>query len=139
MNRFAIFGFAAAFAVMVGCTDDRSAASSTSPAPTASATPAASAAPATPGSYQVGGGFSPFYGEEVHDNRLYVFGSKKTWEEFVKTKEMNPLNSRRLIGKGPLIGQGPQRMTIILETTKDEPVKDKRILKTVSARYQLSL
>jgi hypothetical protein len=133
MNRFVIFGFAAALAVMVGCTDDRTAATSTPSAP------ATSAAPATPGSYQIGGGFSPFYGEEVHDNRLYVFGSKKTWEDFVKTKEMNPMNSRRLIGKGPLIGQGPQRMTIILETTKDEPAKDKRIIKTVSERYQLSL
>jgi hypothetical protein len=75
----------------------------------------------------------------VHENRLYVFGSKKTWEDFVKTKEMNPINSKRLIGKGPMIGQGPQRMTMILETTKDEPAKDKRILKTVSDRYQLSL
>ena len=127
MNRFVIFGFAAALAVMVGCTDDRTAATSTP------------SAPATPGSYQIGGGFSPFYGEEVHDNRLYVFGSKKTWEDFVKTKEMNPMNSRRLIGKGPLIGQGPQRMTLILETTKDEPAKDKRIIKMVSERYQLSL
>ena len=95
MNRFAIYSFAAALTVMVGCTDDRSVASSTSPAPAtleapaASATPAVSATPATPGSYQVGGGFSPFYGEEVHENRLYVFGSKKTWEDFVKTKEMN--------------------------------------------------
>lgn len=133
MNRFAIFGFAAALAVMVGCTDDRTAATSIPSAP------ANSVAPATPGSYQIGGGFSPFYGEEVHDNRLYVFGSKKTWEDFVKTKEMNPMNSRRLIGKGPMIGQGPQRMTIILETTKDEPAKDKRIIKMVSERYQLSL
>jgi hypothetical protein len=131
MNRFVIFGFAAALAVMVGCTDDRTAAAST-----ASATPAA---PATPGSYQIGGGFSPFYAEEVHENRLYVFGSKKTWEDFVKTKEMNPINSRRLIGKGPMIGQGPQRMTMIVETTKDEPAKDKRILKTVSERHHLSL
>jgi hypothetical protein len=133
MNRFVTFGLAAALVVMAGCTDDRTVASSTS------AAPAATAAPATPGSYQVGGGLSKFYGEEVHENRLYVFGSKKTWEEFVKTKEMNPLNSRRLIGKGPMIGQGPQRMTMIVETTKDEPAKDKRILKTVSERYQLSL
>ena len=133
MNRFAIFGFAAALSVMVGCTDDRTASTSTPSAP------ATSAAPATPGSYQIGGGFSPFYAEEVHENRLYVFGSKKTWEDFVKTKEMNPINSKRLIGKGPMIGQGPQRMTMILETTKDEPAKDKRILKTVSERYQLSL
>ena len=133
MNRFAIFGFAAALTVVVGCTDDRTAVTSTS-------TTAASAtsAPATPGSYHIGGGFSPFYAEEVHENRLYVFGSKKTWDDFIKTKEMNPINSRRLIGKGPMIGQGPQRMTMILETTKDEPAKDKRILKTVSDRYQLS-
>ena len=136
MNRFAIFGFAATLAFMVGCTDDRAATSST---PAASGTPAATAAPATPGSYQVGGGFTKFYAEEVHDNRLYVFGSKKTWEDFVKTKEMNPLNSRRLIGKGPMIGQGPQRMTMIVETTKDEPAKDKRILETVAQRYNLTL
>ena len=126
MNRFAIFGFAAALALS-GCGDSR----------TTSATPAT---PATPGSYQAGGtAFTPFYGEEVHDGRLHVFGSKKTWEDFQKTKEMNPLNSKRLIGKGPVIGEGPQRMTIIVETTKDEPAKDKRILQTVAERYHLAL
>lgn len=126
MNRFAIFGFVAVLA-LTGCGDSR----------TTSATPAT---PATPGSYQVGGtAFTPFYGEEVHDGRLHVFGTKKTWEDFVKTKEMNPLNSKRLIGKGPVVGAGPQRMTIIVETTKDEPAKDKRILHTVAERYNLTL
>jgi hypothetical protein len=126
MNRFAILGFAAVLA-LAGCGDSRS----------AGTTPAT---PATPGSYQVGGnGFTPFYGEEVHDGRLHVFGTKKTWEDFLKTKEMNPLNSKRLIGKGPVVGAGPQRMTIIVETTKDEPAKDKRILKTVAERYNLTL
>jgi hypothetical protein len=124
MNRFAILGFAAAIAIATGCSESR---------------PTASATPPTPGSYQTGGGLSPFYAEEVHDGRLHVFGSKKTWEEFQKTKEMNPLTSKRMIGKGPLIGTGPQRMTIIVETTKDEPAKDKRILKTVAERYNLSL
>jgi hypothetical protein len=125
MNRSAIFGLATVL-FLAGCGDSR----------TAATTPAA---PATPGSYQEGGGFSPFYAEELHDNRLYVFGSKSVWEKFVQTKDMDPLNSKRLIGKGPKIGEGPQKMTIILETTKDEPAKDKRILKTVSERYNLSL
>lgn len=127
MTRSAILGLAAILTIaLAGCGDSRS----------ASANPAA---PAKPGSYQEGGGLSPFYGEEVHDNRLYVFGSKKTWEKFIQTKEMDPLNSKRIIGKGPLIGEGPQRMTIIVETTKDEPAKDKRIIRTVAERYNLSL
>jgi hypothetical protein len=46
---------------------------------------------------------------------------------------MNPLASRRLIGKGP------DRMTLIVETTKDEPAKDRRILRTVAERYHLAL
>ena len=126
MNHFATLGFAAAIALTSGCGDSRPAA-------------AANATPPTPGSYQTGGGLSPFYAEEVHDGRLHVFGTKKTWEEFQKSKEMNPLNSKRLIGKGPVVGAGPQRMTIIVETTKDEPAKDKRILRTVAERYHLSL
>lgn len=124
MNRFAILGFAAVITLATGCGESR---------------PAANATPPSPGSYQTGGGLSPFYAEEVHDGRLHVFGSKKTWEEFQKTKEMNPLASKRLIGKGPVVGVGPQRMTIIVETTKDEPAKDKRILRTVAERYNLTL
>ena len=92
-----------------------------------------------PGSYQQGGGISPFYAEELVDGRLYVFGSKKTWEKFIATKDMDPMNSKRLIGKGPLIDAGPKRMTLIVETTKDEPAKDKRIIATVANRYNLSL
>jgi len=127
MNRFAILGFAAAIALTTGCGGETRATNT-------------NATPATPGSYQVGGnGFTPFYAEEVHDGRLNVFGSKKTWEDFQKTKEMNPLFSKRMIGKGPVVGAGPQRMTIIVETTKDEPAKDKRILKTVAERYNLTL
>jgi len=126
MNRFAILGFAAAIALTTGCGGETRSTNT-------------NATPATPGSYQEGGGLSKFYAEELHDNRLYVFGSKKTWEDFVKTKEMNPLFSKRLIGKGPVVGAGPQRMTIIVETTKDEPAKDKRILKTVAERYNLTL
>ena len=64
---------------------------------------------------------------------MYVFGTKSVWEKFQTTKDMDPLNSRRLIGKGP------NKMTLIVETTKDEPAKDKRILKTVAQRYQLTL
>ncbi|MBA3699417.1 MAG: hypothetical protein H0W78_11265 [Planctomycetes bacterium] len=124
MHRSAILGLAAVLALTTGCGDSR---------------PTANSTPATPGSYQNGGGLSPFYAEEVHDGRLHVFGSKKTLEEFHKTKEMNPLASKRLIGKGPVVGAGPQRMTIIVETTKDEPAKDKRILRTVAERYNLTL
>ncbi len=126
MNRFAILGLATVLALTAGCGGDARTAASPS-------------TPPKPGSFQEGGGLSPFYAEEVHDGRLYVFGSKKTWEDFLKTKEMNPLNSKRLIGKGPVVGEGPQRMTMIVETTKDEPVKDKRILRTVAERYQLTL
>jgi hypothetical protein len=124
MNRFAILGFAAVLALTTGCGDTR---------------PAANATPAKPGSYQSGGGLSPFYAEEVHDGRLYAFGTKKTWEKFVVTKDMDPLNSKRFIGKGPMVGEGPQRMTVIVETTKDEPAKDKRVIKTLNERYNLSL
>jgi hypothetical protein len=146
MHRFAVLGLAAVLACTAGCDGDSRA---SAPAPAAApAVAAAGGAPAQaaavaatpkPGSFQQGGGFSPFYAEEVHDGRLYVFGSKKTWEDFVTSKEMNPMNSKRLIGKGPLVDQGPARMTMIVETTKDEPAKDKRILKTVAERYHLSL
>jgi len=128
MNRFAILGFAAAITLITGCGGETRATNAN-----------ANATPPTPGSYHEGGGLSKFYAEELHDNRLYVFGSKKTWENFQMTKEMNPLFSKRLIGKGPVVGAGPQRMTIIVETTKDEPAKDKRILKTVAERYNLTL
>lgn len=89
--------------------------------------------PAKPGSFQEGGVLTPFYGEEVHDNRLYVFGKKKTWEAFQTSHEMDPQKCRRLIG------QGPGRMTLIIETTKDEPAMDRRILETVKQRYNLDL
>jgi hypothetical protein len=93
---------------------------------------ARTASPAVPGSYQSGGGVSPFYGEELHENRLYVFSSQSTWENFQKTKDMDPLNSRRLIGKGP------NGITLIIETSKDEPAKEKRILASVNNRYHLA-
>ena len=35
----------------------------------------------TPGSYQSGGGLSPFYAEELHENRLYLFSTKSTWKK----------------------------------------------------------
>lgn len=94
------------------------------------------ATPAKPGSYQEGGGLSPFYAEELHENRLYVFGTKKVWEKFMQTKEMDPMNSKRLIGAGPEVDG--KRMTLVVETTKDEPAKDKRIIETVKSRYGLT-
>jgi hypothetical protein len=118
MKNYAMLGMLAAMLFINGCTE---------------APRSANAAPATPGSFQMGGGLSPFYGEELHEGRLYVFGTKKKWEEFQVTKDMDPLNSRRLIGAGP------NKMTLIVETTKDEPAKDKRILKTVAERYNLTL
>ena len=119
MSRLAVLCALAAALAVAGCDDSRSTAG------------AAAGTPAQPGSYQEGGGFSPFYAEEVQDKRLYVFGSKQVWEKFMATKEMDPMNSRRLINAGP------NHMTMILETTKDEPAKDKRILETVKNRYNL--
>jgi hypothetical protein len=118
MTRLAILCCALAALSVAGCGD-------------AARPTAAAGTPAQPGSYQEGGAFTPFYAEEVHEKRLYVFGTRSVWEKFMATKEMDPMNSRRMINAGP------DRMTMILETTKDEPAKDKRILETVKSRYNL--
>jgi hypothetical protein len=78
------------------------------------------------------GGFSPFYGEAVEDGRLYVFGKKLTYDRFMESKSVDPQKSVRKIGAGP------GGMTVILETSKDEPAMEERIRNRVMGRYGLT-
>ncbi len=124
MRRF-VLTFAAA-AVLAGCAQDQARATG--------------GAPATPGSFTCGGTFEPFYGEEVFNGRLYVFGKQSTYAQFKQTGDVNPTAIRTFIGKGPEIETDgkKKRMTLAVETVKDEPAVEARLLSIVKARYQLT-
>jgi hypothetical protein len=124
MRRFVLT--LAAAAVLAGCAQDQ--------------TRAAGAAPATLGSFQSGGTFTPFYAEEVVNGRLYVFGKQSTYHQFKATGDVNPTAIRTFIGKGPeLEVDGKKKhVTLAVETIKDEPAMEARLLATVKERYQLA-
>ncbi len=81
--------------------------------------------------YQEGGSMAPFYGEMFHDNRFYVFGTKAEFATFKMKKELNPAASKMFIGKGP------DKKTVIAETSKDSPGMGDRLLKQLRARYNV--
>ena len=74
----------------------------------------------------------PYYGEELHDGRIYVFGTRKAHDDFKASHEPNVLNSKTLIK------QGPNRETVILQTDKDVPVMTERILRVFRERWNLA-
>ncbi len=77
-----------------------------------------------------GGSMAPFYGEVYHKNRFYVFGTKQEFATFqAKHNDPNPLASKMFVGKGP------DKKTIIAETSKDSPGMTDRLVNQLRARY----
>jgi len=116
MHRFVLtVALAAAFA---GCAQDQT------------------RAPATgaPVSYQEGGSYS-FYAEEVVNGRLVLIGKKHTWKEFQAARELPVAEQKTYIGKGPTVDG--KRMTVIVQTLKDEPAVEARLMATMRARWQI--
>jgi len=112
MSRLA--ALALLLALVAGCTDDRTAAA----APTGDV-------------FTKGGGFVPFYGEVKHDERIYLFGNKFRYLKFMETKQVDELNHKKFIG------DGPEGMTMVVETEKDSPGMTERIVETCKSRYNL--
>lgn len=86
----------------------------------------------TPGSYSEGGGLSKYYAEELHEKRIYIFGTKAAHEKFMASKDMNPLASKTMVG------EGPNRETIVVQAEKDQPAMTDRIVGTFKKRYGLN-
>lgn len=121
---------------LVGCTGERDTSSTSAPA-TSTAQPAATATKsgpvAVPAQYSEGGGFSgAFYGEALQDGRIYLFGQKKTFEDFLVTKQPIITKSKTFIGAGP------NYETVIAETDKESPAMTERVLKQFKKRYGLN-
>lgn len=77
---------------------------------------------------------APFYGEVFHENRFYLFGTKPEFARFVgqeEKKEANPLKSKMMIGKGP------KRETIVVETNKEVPGMSDRLVAQFRKRYAI--
>jgi len=92
----------------------------------------AASTPPTPGVHSEGGSMAPFYGEVFHENRFYLFGTKPEFAKFTaqsEKKEANPLKSKMMIGKGP------KRETIVVETSKDVPGMSDRLVAQFRTRY----
>ncbi len=98
------------------------------PSRVASASPAAISESAA---YAEGGMVQPFYGEVVHEKRVYLFGNRLTYEQFIESKHPNPLVSKTLIGKGP------KRMTTVIETDKEASQMSDRLFAQMRQRYEL--
>ncbi len=98
------------------------------PSRVASASPTAIPESAT---YSEGGMVQPFYGEVVHEKRVYLFGNKVSYDKFMESKQPNPLLSKTFIGKGP------NRMTTVIETDKDAPQMTDRLFAQMRQRYDL--
>ena len=79
--------------------------------------------------HQEGGSMAPFYGEVFHENRFYVFGTRAEFATYKAKKEVNPLASKMFIFKGP------DKKTVIAETSKDSPGMADRLVKQLRSRY----
>lgn len=90
---------------------------------------------AKPGTYSNDATFTPFYGEEVVHGRLYLIGKKNTWIAFEQNKEIPPTEMITKIGKGPMVDG--KRMTVVVQTLKDEPAVEARLMNTMRARWHL--
>lgn len=88
-----------------------------------------------PGTFTNDASFAPFYGEAVVNGRLHLIGKRSTWLEFEKSQEIPPTEMRTLIGKGPQI-EG-KRMTVVVQSLKDEPAVEQRLLETMRARWSV--
>lgn len=82
--------------------------------------------------YTTGGGMSLFYGEMYHDGRFYVYGDKKSFNEFLATKSANPTTTKSFIG------QGPDRKTLVVQADKDQPQMTTRLVEQIRSRYGLN-
>ena len=100
---------------VAGCGDDRSAAVAPTETTTATATPST-----TP--YVEGGSLKPFYAEVFHEGRYYLFGTKPALAKFLEAHEANPLQSKSFIGKGP------NRATVVAQTSKDVTTMTDRLI-----------
>ncbi len=83
------------------------------------------------GSHTEGGMLHPFYGEVIHNNRIYLFGKKAAYKHFLDSKEANPLTSKILIGKGP------NRMTVVVQVDKEVPVMTNRLIAQMRTRHSM--
>ncbi|MBA2482427.1 MAG: hypothetical protein H0V44_17325 [Planctomycetes bacterium] len=88
-------------------------------------------AKAVPGSYSDGGGLSRYYGEELHEKRIYVFGTKDMHNAFKATHTVDPTKSKSFIG------EGPNRETVVVQAEKDQPAMTARLLESFKKRYAL--
>jgi hypothetical protein len=88
-----------------------------------------------PGTFTNEATFAPFYGEEVVNGRLHLIGKRNSWIDFQTSKELPPTEMRTLIGKGPLIDG--KRMTVVVQTLKDEPAVEARLLATMRSRWNV--
>lgn len=80
--------------------------------------------------HQEGGSMAPFYGEVYHKGRFYVYGTKAAFAKFQEEgNEPNPLATKMFIGAGP------DRKTVVAETSKDNPGMTDRLVKQLRARY----
>ncbi len=146
MSRFAVILVAAG--LLAGCGDEaRSTASAPAVVPTRVTAPAPPAAAGTeapkadaskevskvtvPATFVESSMFKPFYGEVLHEKRLYLFGNKFRYDAFMATKEVSELFHKKLIG------EGPNRMTLVVETDKDAPQMSDRIIARCKAHYGL--
>jgi hypothetical protein len=93
---------------------------------------AGTAAKPTPGSYQEGGAFKAFYGEELHENRIYLFGQKPAYDSFAATHQIDITKAKTFVG------EGPNRETVIVQTDKDAPQMTDRVYQQFKKRYGLN-
>ncbi|MBA3708168.1 MAG: hypothetical protein H0W83_05040 [Planctomycetes bacterium] len=93
--------------------------------------PVANGAKPTPGSYSEGGGLSRYYGEELYDKRIYVFGTKDMHNAFKASHAADVTKSKSYIG------EGPNHETVVVQAEKDQPAMTERLLETFRKRYAL--
>ncbi len=82
-----------------------------------------------PGSFHTGGAFTPFYGEELFEARIYLFGQEPAWARFLKSHEVEPTKVKTYVGAGP------NHETVIVQVDKDAPQMTERLLADFNERH----